>query len=430
MAAVLGLVAVLTFPACQEDFEEYQDIETPELKSSLCPPDLSVYYGPVVFRRDFGTPVVKKVTVSNDKYACYDDFVLKIKNGRNKWTRVSSAEVWIDGVLVAGPSDFNRNVYIISKPLFSLSPEAVLEVKLKSTPGSYLEIWIEGSLTSTVPVFGQIGPIELNEIPPVLPLVSENGVTGSWDPATISTDTPGTFTFIFTPEEDQCATGIEMTIEVINKGTIEDVEGNIYPTIKIGSQWWMAENLRTLTYNNGDIIGSTQPATLDISGETEPEYQWSYGGEEAAVESYGRLYTWYTISDDRGVCPSGWHVPTDAEWTILTDYLAGSGFGYEGSGTDIAKSMASAENWIPDGTPGSIGNSPETNNSSGFSAVPGGYRISSGVFQNTGIYTGWWSMVEKNSVSAWYRALYNNSSMMLRGSSNKRIGFSVRCIRD
>jgi hypothetical protein len=105
------------------------------------------------------------------------------------------------------------------------------------------------------------------------------------------------------------------------KGTVEDADGNIYQTIGIGSQIWMAENLKTTRYRNGDLIGTTTPSTLDISGETAPKYQWAYDGDESNVVNYGRLYTWYTVTESRNVCPIEWHVPSDSEWAILTDYI-------------------------------------------------------------------------------------------------------------
>ena len=105
--------------------------------------------------------------------------------------------------------------------------------------------------------------------------------------------------------------------------TVTDIDGNVYNTVTIGTQVWMKENLKVTKYRNGDAIGITTPATLDIWGETSPRYQWAYDGNESNVATYGRLYTWYAVTDSRGVCPTGWHVPTDSEWTTLTDYLGG-----------------------------------------------------------------------------------------------------------
>ena len=102
---------------------------------------------------------------------------------------------------------------------------------------------------------------------------------------------------------------------------VTDIDGNQYNTVTIGNQVWMAENLKTTKYQNGDEIGTTTPATLDISGETSPKYQWAYNGSEANVNTYGRLYTWYAVADERNICPAGWHVPSDDEWKTLEMFL-------------------------------------------------------------------------------------------------------------
>jgi uncharacterized protein (TIGR02145 family) len=103
--------------------------------------------------------------------------------------------------------------------------------------------------------------------------------------------------------------------------TVTDGDGNIYGKVIIGTQVWLTENLKTTKYRNGDLIGTTTPAGLDIYDEVTPKYQWAYAGNEDNVATYGRLYTWYAITDTRNVCPTGWHVPSDAEWLTLENYL-------------------------------------------------------------------------------------------------------------
>src|SRR5512133_2727329 len=110
--------------------------------------------------------------------------------------------------------------------------------------------------------------------------------------------------------------------------SVKDIDGNVYQTITIGTQVWMVENLKTTKYRNGDLIGTTTPASLVIEGESAPKYQWAYDGNESNVAIHGRLYTWYVATDSRNVCPTGWHVPSDAEWTVLTDYLIKNGHSY------------------------------------------------------------------------------------------------------
>src|SRR5664280_630451 len=104
---------------------------------------------------------------------------------------------------------------------------------------------------------------------------------------------------------------------------VTDIDGNVYHQIIIGTQTWMVENLKTKRYRNGDVIATTIPSTLDISKEVAPKYQWAYDGDEKNVPDNGRLYTWYVLTDNRNVCPTGWHVSTDAEWTILVNFLGG-----------------------------------------------------------------------------------------------------------
>ena len=137
--------------------------------------------------------------------------------------------------------------------------------------------------------------------------------------------------------------------------SVKDIDGNAYRTITIGTQVWIVENLKTTKYCNGDLIGTTTPATLNIEDESTPKYQWAYDGNESNVATHGRLYTWYVATDSRNVCPVGWHVPSDAEWTTLTDYLIRNGYGYGMgyNGMDIAKSLSATTGWVADETPGS-----------------------------------------------------------------------------
>jgi uncharacterized protein (TIGR02145 family) len=105
--------------------------------------------------------------------------------------------------------------------------------------------------------------------------------------------------------------------------SVSDIDGNLYNSVKIGSQIWMIENLKVTKYNNGDSIGTTIPSNYDYSSEINPKYQWAWGGNESNIATYGRLYTWYAVIDNRGVCPAEWHVSTNEDWTILTTYLGG-----------------------------------------------------------------------------------------------------------
>ncbi|MDX2415313.1 MAG: FISUMP domain-containing protein [Bacteroidales bacterium] len=219
------------------------------------------------------------------------------------------------------------------------------------------------------------------------------------------------------------------------KGVI-DIDGNVYDTIAIGEQTWIAENLKTTRYINGDLIGTTLPSTLDISDEVEPKYQWAFEGDESNVDTYGRLYTWHAITDDRNVCPDGWHVPSSDDWTTLITYLETNNYGYDGGGDDIAKSLASTSNWYTnDIYPGTIGFEQEKNNSSGFNGMPAGERRN-GVFCWThgkiGSIAGWWSSTADEAypeLGTWYN-LVNKVDKLYQVQGPKIRGISVRCVKD
>jgi uncharacterized protein (TIGR02145 family) len=199
-------------------------------------------------------------------------------------------------------------------------------------------------------------------------------------------------------------------------GSVTDIDGNTYATIEIGTQLWMAENLRTTRYRNGDPIpevkGDDQWTGLTTGA-------WAHYENDPKYEvPYGKVYNWYTVKDPRKVCPTGWHVPTDAEWTTLTDHLGGED--YAGGTGGKLKSKTS---W----------NAPNTGatNASGFSGLPGGNRNDDdGFFGNLGKFGYWWSASESGAELAWYRYLDYFYVGINRLNYYKRNGFSVRCLRD
>jgi uncharacterized protein (TIGR02145 family) len=197
---------------------------------------------------------------------------------------------------------------------------------------------------------------------------------------------------------------------------VTDVDGNVYNTVTIGTQTWMIENLKTTRYRNGDLIGTTLPATLDIHLESTPKYQWVYEGNESNVSTYGRLYTWYAVTDTRNICLIGWHLPNNIEWTTLTTFLGGENV----AGGKLKETGMT--HWI----------SPNTGatNETGFSALPGGGRDSYGGFFDVGRNGGWWSSDDYNTNSAWYFYLYNDYNNVNKPSDSKSNGYSVRCLKD
>jgi uncharacterized protein (TIGR02145 family) len=202
-------------------------------------------------------------------------------------------------------------------------------------------------------------------------------------------------------------------------GSMTDQEGNVYKTIVIGTQEWMAENLNTSIYRNGDVI----PTNLDnttwqntISG------AWAYYNNDASYECpYGKLYNWFACTDSRGLCPTGWHVPSDAEWTVLTDYLGGEAVA-GGKMKTTGTSEAASGLWY----------SPNqgATNSSGFSGVPGGVRDGFGYYGNIVDYGRWWSSTEVDTIDARDRGLNHGYDDFFRLYNHKKDGFSVRCLRD
>jgi uncharacterized protein (TIGR02145 family) len=194
-----------------------------------------------------------------------------------------------------------------------------------------------------------------------------------------------------------------------------DHDNNNYPVVEIGTQVWMAINLKTTTYNNGDLIGTTNPATLDITGETTPKYQWSYDGNENNVPVYGRLYTWHAITDSRGVCPTGWYIPTNADWTLLTDFLGGEYY----AGGKLKETGTT--HW----------SSPNTGatNESGFTALPGGWRHWNGIFYYTGLEGIWSSSISYNTLNAWFLSINYDYEDVYLNFAGKKAGLSVRCLK-
>ena len=208
---------------------------------------------------------------------------------------------------------------------------------------------------------------------------------------------------------------------------ISDVEGNTYKTVYIGTQQWMAENLKTAKYSDGTIISN-------VSGTSEwnslTTGAWSYYGNDVANNAkYGKLYNWYAVSNttngNKNICPTGWHVPTDAEWTVLTDYLGGASVA-----GDKMKEVGTI-NWSSNVN---FESKTEATNASLFTGLPGGWRLAQGMnhdFSNIGLYGSWWSSTKNDTGGAWYRSLsFINGNVSRSNYYWISAGFSVRCLRD
>ncbi len=348
--------------SCQKDEENLLNqksmngINMTPFSASSCKTSV-LYYGHQIFRRVHGKPFVETQKIENPDFELFNNnFVLKVLNGDNKKTRVSSAEIRIDGKLIIGPRAFSKNVSFIWKKLHGLTPESILEVKLTGTPGSFIDLCIEGTLKEV---------------------------------------------------------------------TVTDIDGNIYKTVKIGNQWWMAENLKTTKYRNGDAVPNvTDNAAWE--GLKTGAYCW-YNNDITNKNIYGALYNWYAVNDSRNLAPSGWHVATVAEWdnlvltldpdaqldNIVQSAIAGAKLKEAGSAHWISPNLAT--------------------NETGFTALPGGERnvalIGFAYIHYIGL---WFTSTEYSNGTVGTRDLNYEDGSIHKDNQNwtKWPGLSVRCIKD
>ena len=204
-------------------------------------------------------------------------------------------------------------------------------------------------------------------------------------------------------------------------GEVKDIEGNTYKTIKIGTQTWMAENLRTTKYRNGIPI---QNITNNAKWEKDETGAWCYyENDESNNKPYGKLYNWYAVKNSNQICPKGWHVPTDEEWTTLINYLDPEADGGAEDNTAGGKMKKAGMQYWKSPNKGAT-------NSSSFSGVPGGSRYYNGPSNGMGEYGVWWSSTQYSSSNVWTRDLFNYKDNVSRPNFSKSAGFSVRCVRD
>jgi uncharacterized protein (TIGR02145 family) len=199
----------------------------------------------------------------------------------------------------------------------------------------------------------------------------------------------------------------------ITYDSITDIDGNTYKTVTIGTQTWMAENLKVTKYNDGiaipNVTDNTEWKELTTGALCD------YGNTPSNSETYGKLYNWHAVNTGK-LCPTGWHVPSDAEWTELTDYLGG-------------RSVAGGK-LKETGTTHLASPNTGATNETGFTALPGGFRGYDGAFYYIGYHGYWWSATENGSNNAWYRLMGFNFSTVARHNYYKELGVSVRCVRD
>ena len=194
-------------------------------------------------------------------------------------------------------------------------------------------------------------------------------------------------------------------------GTVADIEGNVYKIVKIGTQWWMAENLKTTMYNDSSSISLVTDNTAWSLLETGAYCFFNNDASNSKV--YGVLYNWYAVTDSRNLAPKGWHIPSDTELQTLITYLGG---------TNVAGGKLKEEgttHW----------DSPNTGatNESNFTALPGSYRNRDGVFGRIGDEGYWWTSAYTNTESCYLGASYGDIRTII---IFKTSGFSVRCVKD
>ena len=212
---------------------------------------------------------------------------------------------------------------------------------------------------------------------------------------------------------------------------VKDYDNNEYATLQLGTQCWMKENLRTTHYANGDNIdlGSTTSTVI--------KYRYYPKGDSNYVSSYGFLYNWIAAmngssssianpSGIQGVCPSGWHLPSSAEWLQMTNYVRAQPL-YTCNNTNIAKALASKIGWNSSNNTCAVGNDPSINDETGFGAMPAGFFKNYSTF---GEFADIWSSTEYNSSSAYFNYLYVGDADMNQGDYSKTSGLSVRCVKD
>ena len=194
---------------------------------------------------------------------------------------------------------------------------------------------------------------------------------------------------------------------------VKDIDGNVYNTVKIGEQIWLKENLKTTKYNDGIAI----PLVTDSSkwaNDITPAYcNYKNTTNTDTINNYGRLYNWYAVNTSK-LCPTGWHVPSDSEWSTLTNYL--------GKQAGILLKETGTAHWKTLNT--------EVTNDSKFTALPAGFRGGYGiVFNNMGNYGYWWTATEDFKLFSWYRYM-NYSNIVYRINGSESSGLSVRCLKD
>jgi len=350
--SVYTCLIILTITSCQkEEFIpgqfEIDDISGPKL--ALSGSNSLLYFPSETFMIVSRQPLNETRTLDNPDFGYFDNFIIRVQNGNGGSSKVTRMEILLDGERIISFSDFRRNARVISKKLNGLKNGSVLEVRLDGSPGRFIKVMIECSLSET---------------------------------------------------------------------TVADVEGNYYRTIRIGNQWWLAENLKTTRFNDGapipNVTGNTE--WYDFTVDHKSGYCW-YDNNLTNKNTYGALYNW-TAAGDARLCPDGWHVPESNDVFELASFLdndANIGV-YSFIAGGLLKEEGT-ENWSDPNA--------DASNETGFTALPGGYRFLDGSFTGMGTNGTWWT----DAGISYFHMNYDNSYLIF-GEGRDEYGHSVRCIKD
>jgi uncharacterized protein (TIGR02145 family) len=205
-------------------------------------------------------------------------------------------------------------------------------------------------------------------------------------------------------------------------GTVTDRQGNVYATIKIGDQWWMAENLRVRVYNDSTPI-------VEVKS-TVPDSVWANKtvGAFCRIDNrYGLHYNWFAVSNSKKIAPAGWHIPSDHEWKLLEMQL---GMSSPEADKTSWRGENESEKLIPESSTGWPASLVFGTNESGFCALPGGCRLFNGTAGEVAGTGFWWSSTESNASAAWYRNVSTAHKTIFRYYTDKNYGLTIRCVKD
>lgn len=333
-------------------------------------------------------------------------------SGIVKIVKAGTAQVMVTFPATADYQAFSKTITItVLKKTITLKPNYAL--KIQGTPNPIFSI--DGTAFS----YGDnISKIDV--LPTITTTATVSSPVGKY-PISLSVGSDDCYEFQF----------LKDTLEVLsNSNALKDIQGNVYRTVLIGSQTWMADNLKTTRLNDNTLISNS---TTYWSSTTLPSYCW-YNNDSISNSNLGSLYNFYSVQTNK-LCPTGWHVPTDADWTQLENFLIANGFNYDGTLVDnkIAKSLSSSKltDWLYlNPYVGTVTNNVSLNNKARFNATPAGYRNIYGTYGAIDNTIGFWTSTTYDSTRAWNRTWGTQSYQTDKYNSDFKYGYSVRCIKD